>query len=183
MGSVEEESILGSERVRAGDTLVGLASTGLHTNGYSLARRIVGERLRLRPADAFPDEEGSVADVLLRVHRSYLSALRPVLDHVHAMAHITGGGLPGNLNRALPPDLDALVDRSSWSVPNVFRVLESAGQVPRDEMFRAFNMGVGMVAICAGEDVRAVIESARAASTPAWVMGEVRPGSGEVVLK
>lgn len=183
VGSVEEDRVLGSERVRAGDVLVGLASSGLHTNGYSLARRIVSERLRLSPADAFPDEEGSVADVLLRVHRSYLAALRPVLDRVHAMAHITGGGLPGNLNRALPPDLDAVVDGASWEIPKVFQVLERAGEVPRDEMFRAFNMGVGMVVICASDDARAVIESSRAASTPAWVLGEVRPGSGVVVLK
>jgi phosphoribosylformylglycinamidine cyclo-ligase len=183
VGSVEEDRILGSERVRAGDVLVGLASSGLHTNGYSLARRIVSERLRLSPADAFPDEEGSVADVLLRVHRSYLAALRPVLDRVHAMAHITGGGLPGNLNRALPPDLDAVVDGASWEIPKVFQVLERAGEVPREEMFRAFNMGVGMVVICASDDARAVIESSHAARTPAWVMGEVQPGSGVVVLK
>jgi phosphoribosylformylglycinamidine cyclo-ligase len=163
--------------------MVGLASSGLHTNGYSLARRIVSERLRLSPSSAFPDEEGSVADVLLRVHRSYLAALRPVLQRVHAMAHITGGGLPGNLNRALPPDLDAVVDSSSWRVPNVFRVLERAGEVPRDEMFRAFNMGVGMVVICSRDDAQAVVESSLAASTPAWVMGELRPGSGIVVLK
>jgi phosphoribosylformylglycinamidine cyclo-ligase len=183
VGSVEEDSVLGSERVRAGDVLVGLASSGLHTNGYSLARRIVSERLHLSPADDFPNEQGSVADVLLRVHRSYLAALRPVLNRVHAMAHITGGGLPGNLNRALPPDLDAIVDLSSWSVPNVFEVLARAGEVSSDEMFRAFNMGVGMVVICDGVDVQAIIESSGAANTPAWVLGEVGPGSGAVVLK
>ena len=182
VGSVEENRVLGAERVRAGDVLVGLASSGLHTNGYSLARRIVSERLRLGPDDKFPDESACVADVLLRVHRSYLAALRPVLARVHAMAHITGGGLPGNLNRALPADLDAVVDRASWSVPNIFQVLERAGEVPRDEMFRAFNMGVGMVVICAGEDAPAIIESARSAGTLAWVLGEVRPGSGVVVL-
>lgn len=182
VGSVEEGAILGAERVRAGDALVGLASSGFHTNGYSLARRIVSERLRLRSGDSFPDEDGTVADVLLRVHRSYLAALRPVLARVHAMAHITGGGLPGNLGRALPSDLDAVVDSASWSVPNAFLTLERAGQVPREEMFRAFNMGVGMVVICARDDVQAVIESAQLAGTPAWVMGEVRPGSGAVVL-
>ncbi|HET7623096.1 MAG TPA: phosphoribosylformylglycinamidine cyclo-ligase [Gemmatimonadaceae bacterium] len=183
VGSVEEDSVLGSERVRAGDVLVGLASSGLHTNGYSLARRIVSERLHLGPDDAFPNEQGSVADVLLRVHRSYLASLRPVLNRIHAMAHITGGGLPGNLNRALPPDLDAIVDLSSWSVPNVFEVLARAGEVPGDEMFRAFNMGVGMVVICDGGDVQAIVDSSGAANTPAWVLGEVRPGSGAVVLK
>ncbi|HEY9480229.1 MAG TPA: phosphoribosylformylglycinamidine cyclo-ligase [Gemmatimonadaceae bacterium] len=182
VGSVEEDRVLGAERVRAGDALVGLASSGLHTNGYSLARRIVGERMRLAPADAFPEEDGSVADVLLRVHRSYLAALRPVLARVHAMAHITGGGLPGNLNRALPAALDAVVDSSSWDVPNVFQVLQRAGQVSRDEMYRAFNMGVGMVVICASEDAQEIIESSLSVGTPAWIMGDVRSGSGEVVL-
>ena len=182
VGSVEEDRVLGAERVRAGDALVGLASSGLHTNGYSLARRIVRERMRLAPADAFPEEDGSVADVLLRVHRSYLAALRPVLARVHAMAHITGGGLPGNLNRALPPALDAVVDSSSWDVPNVFQVLQRAGQVSRDEMYRAFNMGVGMVVICASEDAQEIIESSLSVGTPAWIMGDVRSGSGEVVL-
>jgi phosphoribosylformylglycinamidine cyclo-ligase len=183
VGSVEEDRVLGAERVRAGDLLVGLASSGLHTNGYSLARRIVSERMRLGAGDAFPDENGTVADVLLRVHRSYLAALRPVLARVHAMAHITGGGLPGNLNRALPPTLDAVVDTSSWNVPNVFLALERAGQVSRDEMFRAFNMGVGMVVICARDAAQGVIDSSLSVGTPAWVMGEVRAGSGSVVLK
>ena len=103
VGYVDEARVLGRDRVRAGDALVGLASSGLHTNGYSLARRIVAERMRLGPHDAFPGEDGSVADVLLRVHRSYLAAVTPVLDRVHALAHVTGGGLPGNLDRALPP--------------------------------------------------------------------------------
>jgi phosphoribosylformylglycinamidine cyclo-ligase len=183
VGMARRDMLVLGDRIVPGDIALALPSSGLHTNGYSLARRIVGERLRLSPSSAFPDEEGSVADVLLRVHRSYLAALRPVLQRVHAMAHITGGGLPGNLNRALPPDLDAVVDSSSWRVPNVFRVLERAGEVPRDEMFRAFNMGVGMVVICSRDDAQAVVESSLAASTPAWVMGELRPGSGIVVLK
>jgi phosphoribosylformylglycinamidine cyclo-ligase len=134
VGMVEEERTLGAHRVREGDALVALGSSGLHTNGYSLARRIVAERLRLHPQDPFPGEAGSVADVLLRVHRSYLGVLRPLLDRVHAMAHITGGGLPGNLDRALPPELDAEVDSSTWEVPNVFRVLQEAGGVSREEI-------------------------------------------------
>lgn len=182
VGSVEEKNVLGAERVRRGDALVGLASSGLHTNGYSLARRIVADRMRLGPGDPFPDEPGTVADVLLRVHRSYLAALRPVLAHVHAMAHITGGGLEGNLDRALPGELDAVVDTSTWSVPTLFRALEDAGDVPRAEMFRAFNMGVGMVVLCSRDAVSAVIDSAATAGIPAWVMGEVKPGRGVVAL-
>jgi len=186
VGCVEEARVLGPERVRNGDVLVGLASSGLHTNGYSLARRIVAERLRLGPHDRFPGEEGSVADVLLRVHRSYLSALVPVLDgaddHVHAMAHITGGGIPGNLNRALPDSLDAVVETATWEVPNAFQVLERAGEVPRDEMFRAFNMGVGMIVVTTANGVDAVVASAAAAGVNAWRLGRVQPGSGRVTL-
>jgi phosphoribosylformylglycinamidine cyclo-ligase len=184
VGYVEEDRVLGPERVREGDVLIGLASSGLHTNGYSLARRIVSERMRLRPSDAFPDDpEGrSTADVLLAVHRSYLPALRPVLGAVHAMAHVTGGGLPGNLDRALPKTLDAVVDTASWTIPPLFRALEAAGGVARDEMFRAFNMGVGMVVITDAASADSVMVSARNAGVPAWTLGRVTRGSGRVKL-
>ncbi len=181
VGVVDEQATLGAERVRDGDVLIGLESSGLHTNGYSLARRIVQERMKLGSHDPFPGENGaSVADVLLRVHRSYLAALRPVLGRVHALAHITGGGLPGNLNRPLPPTLDAVVDTTSWAIPNAFLQLEAAGQVDRMEMFRAFNMGVGAVVIVAPEDADAIIASAQSAQVRAWHLGRVVPGAGIV---
>lgn len=182
VGLVEEDRVLGPERVREGDRLIGLASSGLHTNGYSLARRIVAERLRLGPGDPFPGEDASAADVLLRVHRSYLRTLAPVLDRVHAMAHITGGGLPGNLDRALPDTLDAFVDASSWDVPNLFRVLEEAGNVARDEMLRAFNMGVGMVVVTDDAGAEAVLAQAHVTNITAWPLGHVVRGSGRVII-
>jgi phosphoribosylformylglycinamidine cyclo-ligase len=182
VGWVEEEHVI-TNGAQNGDVLVGLASSGLHTNGYSLARRIVAERLKLGVHDPFPGENASVADVLLRIHRSYLNVMRPVLGHVHAMAHITGGGLTGNLDRALPPDLDAVVDLSSWNVPNTFRVLQEAGGVARDEMFRAFNMGVGMVVTTDAAGASKVQASAAAHGVDAWILGAVVPGSGAVVLK
>ena len=119
---------------------------------------------------------------MLSIHRSYYRALEPVLGQIHAMAHITGGGLPGNLDRALPDTLDAIVDAGTWEVPRVFAVLESAGGVPRDEMFRVFNMGVGMVVIASRSHADAIIGSARVAGVVGWVMGEVRSGRGEVVI-
>jgi phosphoribosylformylglycinamidine cyclo-ligase len=182
VGYVEDGSILGSERVVEGDQLVALESSGLHTNGYSLARRIVSERMRLTVRDRFPGESATVAEVLLRVHTSYLKALRPMLPRVHAMAHITGGGLPGNLNRALPETFDAEVHTSSWRVPNVFEQLERAGAVPRDEMFKTFNMGVGMVVITGSADADAMIRSARDAGISAWKCGRVVRGRGQVIL-
>jgi len=182
VGCVEEEAVLGPERVRAGDVLVGLASSGLHTNGYSLARRIVLDRLGLGPDDPFPGENASTADVLLRVHRSYLSTLRPQLPRIHAMAHITGGGLPGNVNRALPSTLDAEIDVAAWPLPGTFRVLADAGQVAVDEMFRTFNMGIGMVVLCDAADAQAVQDGASAAGVASWIVGRTVPGTGAVRL-
>jgi phosphoribosylformylglycinamidine cyclo-ligase len=182
VGYVEEGAILGPDRVVEGDQLIGLESSGLHTNGYSLARRIVSERMRLDVNDEFPGESATVAEVLLRVHRSYLEALRPVLSRIHAMAHITGGGLPGNLNRALPAALDAVVNTASWVVPNVFVQLQRAGAVPDAEMYRAFNMGVGMVVIARPADADAVKRSAAEAGINAWTLGRVVRGSGQVLL-
>lgn len=184
VGTVEEAAALGPELVREGDAIVAFESTGLHTNGYSLARRIVRERMGLSVDDEFPGEHGAtVADVLLRVHRSYLPILRPLLPRLHALAHITGGGIPGNLNRALPSSLDAVVRTGTWQVPNVFTQLGVAGAVPLDEQFRAFNMGVGVMAIVAPSDVTAVIAAGRTAGVPAWLAGEVVPGSGIVRLE
>lgn len=182
VGVVEEDSIPGVARVREGDVLIGLESSGLHTNGYSLARKIVSERMKLGYDDSYPGLDGSVADALMLTHRSYLKALQPSLGDIHAMAHITGGGLPGNLDRSLPDALDAHVDTNTWEVPPLFTALEEAGQVSRDEMFRVFNMGVGMVVIAPRDKADAIIGQARVAGVVGWVMGDVRSGSGNVVI-
>lgn len=182
VGAVEEDKVLGSEKVKADDVLVALESTGLHTNGYSLARKIVIDRMKLGVNDKFPGLDISVADALLAVHASYLKALQPVLDQVHALAHITGGGLPGNLNRALPDNLDAVVDTNSWEVPVLFRELQKSGNIDRNEMFRTFNMGVGMVVICPANAVDNVIQSAAHANVKAHPLGHLRSGVGEVKL-
>lgn len=181
VGIVEESAVLSSARVQSGDALVAFASNGLHTNGYSLARRIVAERIGRGLHDPFPDMNGmSIADVLLKVHRSYLACLWPVLDGIHAMAHITGGGLPGNLNRALPPHLDAFVDGSSWIIPKEFQVLQYEGVVTHAEMFKAFNMGVGMVAIVPQPQVSRLIARGEECGIHAWELGHVAAGNGDV---
>jgi phosphoribosylformylglycinamidine cyclo-ligase len=183
VGVVEEQRVISSAGAREGDILIGLGSSGLHTNGYSLARAIVRDRLKLGPHDAFPGAGGkSVADVLLAVHRSYLNVMRPVLQHAHAMAHITGGGIPGNLDRALPPTLDAVVWTGSWDVPPVFRVLQEAGGVSDAEMYRAFNMGAGMIVATDEGGATAISASARQAGVPAWQIGALQRGSGQVKL-
>lgn len=175
VGVVEEAKALHGDRVTAGDQLIGLASTGLHTNGYTLARKIVFEWMKLGIDDPFPETQQTVKEVLLAVHRSYAAALRPVLDAVHALAHITGGGIAGNLGRVLPPGVQAVLDAGSWPWPPLFRVLMRGGQVGRDEMRRVFNLGVGMIAVVPRDDVETVIHSAERAHVPAWIIGEIRP--------
>ncbi len=182
VGVVEEDRVLDGRAIRPGDAIVALASNGLHTNGYSLARRIVFDRMGLSPDDPFPDEEGSVADVLLRVHRSYLRALTPQLERVNGLAHITGGGLTDNVPRILPAGTAARIRTDSWEVPPVFRVLQREGGVERAEMFRAFNMGVGMVAVVAADVADAIAGALNAAGQTAWIAGEIVPGERNVLL-
>jgi phosphoribosylformylglycinamidine cyclo-ligase len=121
-----------------------------------------------------------VGEVLLRIHRSYLPVLRPILGKIHGMAHITGGGLPGNVNRVLPDTLDAAIDGASWPVPNLFLQLERAGQVSRAEMYRTFNMGVGMVVITDKAGASVVEAAARSANVDAWRLGRTVRGTGQV---
>lgn len=178
VGVVEEQHALHGDLVRTGDLLIGYASTGLHTNGYTLARKIVFEWMKLGIDDPFPETGQTVGEVLLAVHRSYAAAVRPVLGKVHALAHITGGGIPGNLVRIMPQGTAAVVDAGSWPWPLLFRVLMRAGQVDREEMRRVFNLGIGMIAVTARDDVEAVVQAAARVNVPAWIMGEVRSAKG-----
>ena len=180
VGVVERERVLDGSAVRVGDVLVGIASTGLHTNGYTLARHIVFDQLGLGPDDPFPTTGQSVADELLGVHRSYVRPLLPIVegDRVHALAHITGGGIPGNLPRVLGPGLGAVVRRDSWELPPVFGALQRAGSIPLEEMDRVFNMGVGMIAIVSPAHADGVIASLRSGGETVWMMGEIEAGHG-----
>jgi phosphoribosylformylglycinamidine cyclo-ligase len=183
VGVVSESAALHGDRVAAGDVLVGYAASGLHTNGYTLARRIVFDDLGL-DVGAHVDALGTtVADALLAVHRSYWPALQPVLDRVHALAHITGGGVPGNLSRSLPDGCGAAVRFGSWPVPRVFSWLQEAGRVAPEEMDRVFNMGIGMIAVAPGAAVPALQAAARAAGVETWVIGDVGSGTGVRVLR
>ncbi|HUE96318.1 MAG TPA: phosphoribosylformylglycinamidine cyclo-ligase [Longimicrobiaceae bacterium] len=184
VGIVEEERVLDGSKVRHGDAIIALGSAGLHTNGYSLARRVVFDHMRLGPDDEFPEEGASVAEVLLRVHRSYLGSVRPLLEsgRVHALAHITGGGLIDNVPRVLPAGLSARIEQDSWQVPPVFRVLQRAGGIDAREMFRAFNMGVGMILIAAAENADGLVEQLRSSGERAWIAGGIISGGREVVL-
>jgi phosphoribosylformylglycinamidine cyclo-ligase len=184
VGIVEEGRIIDGSKVRPGDVIVALGSDGLHTNGYSLARRIIFGEMGLGVGDPFPDDPGTVADVLLRVHRSYLEPLRPLLaaGSVRALAHITGGGIVDNVPRVLPEGCAARIEQNSWEVPPVFRVLQRAGRVDDHEMFRVFNMGVGMVLITDSGSADILVSRLSAAGERAWIAGEIVTGEREVLL-
>jgi phosphoribosylformylglycinamidine cyclo-ligase len=176
VGVVEEAEAMQGDAIVAGDLLVALASTGLHTNGYTLARSILFDRLKLQADSLVPGMAGTVADVLLAVHRSYWTALAPVLPSVHGLAHITGGGIPGNLVRVLPEGVEAVIDAGSWRLPPLFELLQRAGAVSTDEMRDVFNLGVGMIAAVPEHRVETVRTAATTAGVGTWVLGRVRAG-------
>jgi phosphoribosylformylglycinamidine cyclo-ligase len=172
VGVVSRPKIVDGRNIKPGDVLIALPSSGLHTNGYSLARRIAFDELGLG-VDSHVDELGeTVGQALMRTHRSYLPVVAPLLDRgwIKGMAHITGGGVTENLPRTLPDGCGFSLDRSSWTIPPVFTWLQRAGRLDDGEMFRAFNMGVGLIAVCAPEHA----DSLRSALGPdAWRLGSV----------
>jgi len=176
IGVVEEDEALHGDRIVAGDVLLGYAATGLHTNGYTLARRIIFESMGLAVHQPLPGTGQSVADALLAVHQSYLKAVTPVLDRVHGLAHITGGGIPGNLVRVLPAGCEAVVRDGSWPMPPLFATLQKAGGVSIEEMRDVFNLGVGLIAALPAEHVGAAQAAASADGVATWIIGEVRRG-------
>ncbi len=178
VGVVAEDEALHGDRVGLDDVLIGYASSGLHTNGYTLARRIVFDMLGLDVDDMLPGLDKTVGDALLAVHRSYWRAIRPVLGDVHALAHITGGGIPGNLSRSLPKGCRAEIDVTSWPVPPLFRLLQDAGGVDEQEMFQVFNMGIGMIAAVPPDRAEAVRRVADEAGVDTWLVGRVVGGEG-----
>jgi len=183
VGVVDKPRLVDGAGIQAGDRLIGLPSTGLHTNGYSLARHIVFEKLGLRFDSLVPEVGDTVAGALLRTHRSYLKCMRPVLERglVKGMAHITGGGIPGNLSRILPAGTSARVEADSWAVPPLFSFLQRGGDVPAHEMFRAFNMGIGLILVCPAAHAELIMGILKDEGEDPKSIGEIVPGDGTVV--
>jgi phosphoribosylformylglycinamidine cyclo-ligase len=180
IGVVEEDEAVHGEGIVPGDVLLAYASTGLHTNGYTLARRIVFERMGLGLDDTLPGTGTRVADALLAIHRSYVTSVLPVIGRMHGLAHITGGGIPGNLIRVLPGGCEAVVDAASWTPPPLFAALQRGGGISTDEMREVFNLGVGLIAVLPAEAVDAAQAAARAAGVETWALGEIRRGEPAV---
>lgn len=184
VGVVERARLIDGAAVRAGDQVLGLASSGLHSNGFSLARRIVFDVMRLGVRDSFPGTGRSVADEMLEPTRIYVRSIQKLLQtiEIHAMAHVTGGGLTGNVPRVLPAGCRARLSRSTWSIPPVFEALRKAGRVDDADMFRTFNMGIGYVVIVPPAAVEPAVRLLHEAGERVFRLGEVVAGERGVEL-
>ena len=168
VGIVERTKIVDGRTIAPGDVLIGLRSTGLHTNGYSLARRVFFDVAGLQPDTSIPELGTTAGAALLAPHRCYLPSVRPLLErgYVKGLAHITGGGITENLPRTLPDGCAAEIDRSAWTVPPIFRFIQDRGGVGRDDMYRTFNMGIGLIIACTARDAERVVDSLTRSGEP-----------------
>lgn len=184
VGVVERSRVISGNKIREGDIVLGLPSSGLHTNGYSLARRVFGiDRDPLALKMFYPELGKTLGEALLEPHRCYHNELKPFLNEISGLAHITGGGLVGNVPRILPKGLSVQIDRSAWSVPPIFELIQKRGSIKDDEMFHVFNMGIGMVVICSMKDE--VLTKLKSGLPDAIEIGRVikANGSERVIIK
>jgi phosphoribosylformylglycinamidine cyclo-ligase len=192
VGVVEKSKMLGGKSIRPGDALVGLASTGLHTNGYSLARQVFFEKMNLKPSSRLPELRRSLGEELLKIHRGYWPVIKKVLKTFNSgrkspvlrgLAHITGGGFIDNIPRVLPAKCDVIIRKGTWKVPPVFQLIQRHGNVPEQEMYQVFNMGIGMILIVEGAKAGDILKCVRARNQQAWLIGEVVKGKGGVRME
>lgn len=175
VGAVDRQSIIDGKSIKAGDVLIGLASTGLHSNGYSLARRVLFDEAKLTVASRLDDLNCPLGEVLLAPTRIYAKQILALIKEcpIKGIAHITGGGITENLPRVFPAGVRAKINRKAWTVPPIFQVLSRLGQVDRDEMYRVFNMGIGLVLVAPSQSADAVLTKAASLGDQGWVIGEI----------
>jgi phosphoribosylformylglycinamidine cyclo-ligase len=184
VGIVEQKQLIDGRRIRPGDVILGLPSTGLHTNGYSLARQIFFQKLKFTPQTFVPELSLSVGLELLKVHRSYAPAVLPLLQRVpvHGLAHITGGGFIDNIPRILPMGCRAVIQRGTWPILPIFQYLQRQGDLPENTLYRSFNMGIGLVLVLSGRQAKQAMELLHAWHEPVYVLGRIEKGRKEVKL-
>src|SRR5579883_1186850 len=191
VGVVEKAGMLDGRKIKPGDAVIGLASSGLHTNGYSLARRILFERMKLKPSSRLPGLQTSVGEELLKVHLSYGPLVKQLLRKfnrngsgiIKGIAHITGGGFVDNIPRVLPQTCDVIIRKGSWEVLPIFRILAEKGAIPENELYQVFNMGIGMTLIVSQQKQDEVLRFVKAQQHQAWVIGHVVKGHGRALVQ
>lgn len=191
VGVVDQPRMLDGRKTKAGDVVIGLASNGLHTNGYSLARNILFEKAGLKPSTRLADLGGKVGDALMAVHLSYNKIVQRLLKRfnpggkpsaIQSLSHITGGGFQDNIPRNLPAQLDVKIHQGAWDIPPLFQYLQSAGKIKDSEMFHVFNMGIGLTMTVRANQADSILRAIRRSSHQAWLIGEVEKGSGKVQM-
>jgi phosphoribosylformylglycinamidine cyclo-ligase len=179
VGIVDRANMIDGRKIKPGDVILGMPSNGLHTNGYSLARKILFEKMKLKPTARLPGSTSTIAEELLRVHKNYQPMLaKPPIGMVKGLAHITGGGLLDNLPRTLPANCDAVIETRNWRVPGIFRILQQNGNIDLQEMYQVFNMGIGMAAVVSERDAQCAMRMLKAKR-----IGHITRGNGKVRLK
>lgn len=185
VGVVDADHKLPRSKMQPGDSVIGLASNGLHTNGYSLARKALFEMGGLSVRDEMPELGVTIGEELLRPHKSYFQSVYPLLQEtaaIHAMAHVTGGGFYDNLPRVMPSDVQAVIEKRTWTVPPIFNLIQQSGNVPDNEMYRTFNMGIGLVMFVERDAGPAIVQRLIQSGEAAAVIGTLQPGSHDVQL-
>jgi len=176
VGVAERKNLITGKKIRKGDVLIGIASTGLHTNGYSLARAVLLKRYQV--TDYVEDLGRTLGDALLAVHRSYLGTVTDLLEKfsIHGISHITGGGIEGNTNRIVPAGLRLRIDWNAWERPVLFRLIQRLGEIPEEDVRRAFNLGVGLILVVSRKNVDRVLRFLRKKGEQSMVVGEIAGG-------
>lgn len=184
VGMVDQARIINGSTIKEGDVCIGLASSGLHTNGYTLARKVAFEIAKHKPDDHVDALGMTIAEALMKVHRCYAPVIHPLLEKfdIHGMAHITGGGIPGNLKRILPDGMGAVVKKSTWPVLPIFEYLKSAGNIDPEDIYSAFNMGIGYILVVNESDVEGIVSSFSKHDEAAYVIGRIDKGDKTVKL-
>jgi phosphoribosylformylglycinamidine cyclo-ligase len=184
VGVVEKNKVINGSKIREGDRIIGLASSGLHSNGYTLARKVIFEQARMLPKDKVDDFDKSIGEELLTPTRIYSPLILDLIKRykIKGMAHITGGGIPENLGRIIPPKRQAVIELNSWPIPRIFRLIQRLGEVDHDEMYKTFNMGIGMVLVVEHKDVDRLLKYLAGRKETAYLIGEIARGNREVII-
>ncbi len=184
VGMTDRSKIVDGSTIKSGDVCLGLPSNGLHTNGYTLARKVVFEIAHLRPEDYFPELNGTVVEALMAVHRCYAPIVHPLLSEfdIHGMAHITGGGIPGNLNRVIPDGLCAEIDKTAWPAPPVFDFLRKKGDIDPVDIYRTFNMGIGYILVVDAAEADKIVSRIGEMGEKVYRIGRIVKGGQPVLL-
>ena len=184
VGVVDKNKVINGSTIREGDKIIGLASSGLHSNGYTLARKVIFEKASLGPGDKIDDFNKSIGEVLLTPTRIYAALILELINKftIKGIAHVTGGGIPENLGRVIPPKRQAVIELNSWEIPRIFKLIKKLGEVDHAEMYKTFNMGIGMILVVPAKETDKLLDLLAKKKEKAFLIGEISKGNQEVII-